>query len=50
MMRARSNRAAPVVRKPLTSAQKTQLLEVAANSPISSVLRTGIAIQSAIID
>jgi len=36
--------------KPLTSAQKTQLLEVAANSAISSVLSSGITIQSAIIE
>jgi len=36
--------------KPLTSAQKAQLLEVAANSAISSVLSSGITIQSAIID
>jgi putative redox protein len=34
----------------LTSAQKEIMLEVAANTPVTSVLRAGIAIQSALMD
>jgi putative redox protein len=36
--------------RPLSSAQKEIMLEVAANTPVTSVLRTGIAIQSALMD
>ena len=36
--------------RPLTSAQKEIMLEVAANTPVTSVLRAGIAIQSALMD
>ena len=36
--------------RPLTSAQKEILLEVAANTPVTAVLRAGIAIQSALMD
>jgi putative redox protein len=36
--------------KPLTAEQKAQLLEVAAATPVTSVLRSGIAIQSSVID
>jgi len=34
----------------LTAAQKETLLQIAGNSPISSLLRPGIAIQSALMD
>jgi putative redox protein len=34
----------------LTSSQKEQLLEIAANTPVTCVLRAGIAIQSALMD
>ena len=36
--------------RPLTSAQKEIMLQVAANTPVTSVLRAGIAIQSALMD
>lgn len=36
--------------KPLTAEQKARLLEVAAATPVTSVLRSGIAIQSSVID
>ena len=36
--------------RPLTAAQKEIMLEVAANTPVTSVLRAGIAIQSALMD
>jgi len=36
--------------KPLTAQQKAQLLEVAESSPVSSVLRAGIRIQSLVVD
>jgi len=36
--------------KPLTGAQKTQLLEVAETTPVSAVLRAGIRIQSSVVD
>jgi putative redox protein len=36
--------------KPLTAAQKTRLLEVAETTPVSSLLRAGIRIQSAVVD
>jgi putative redox protein len=36
--------------KPLTATQKTELLEVAETTPVSSVLRAGIRIQSAVVD
>jgi putative redox protein len=36
--------------KPLNSQQKAQLLKAADDSPLSGVLRPGIAIQSAIVD
>ncbi|MGH8133440.1 MAG: OsmC family protein [Steroidobacteraceae bacterium] len=36
--------------KPLSAAQKTRLLEVAENTPVSHVLRAGIAIQSSVVD
>jgi putative redox protein len=34
----------------LTAEQKARLLEVAANTPVTSVLRAGIAIQSSVIE
>jgi putative redox protein len=34
----------------LTAVQREQLLEVAANTPVTSVLRAGITIQSALMD
>jgi putative redox protein len=36
--------------KPLTPEQKTRLLDVAAATPVTSVLRLGIAIQSSVVD
>lgn len=36
--------------KPLTEGQKAQLLEVAAASPLSLLLRAGVPIQTAIVD
>jgi putative redox protein len=36
--------------RPLSSEQKEIILEVAANTPVTSVLRAGIAIQSALMD
>jgi putative redox protein len=36
--------------RPLTPAQKEIMLEVAARTPVTSVLRAGIAIQSALMD
>ena len=36
--------------RPLTSAQKETLLQVAANTPVTCLLRPGIAIQSALMD
>jgi putative redox protein len=36
--------------RPLSAEQKTQLLEVAADTPVTRVLRNGIAIQSAVQD
>ena len=36
--------------RPLSSAQKEIMLEVAANTPVTSVLRAGIAIQSTLMD
>jgi putative redox protein len=36
--------------RPLTAAQKEIMLEVAANTPVTSVLRAGIAIQSALME
>jgi putative redox protein len=36
--------------KPLTAEQKARLLEVAAATPVTSVLRAGIAIQSSVVD
>jgi putative redox protein len=36
--------------RPLTPEQKTQLLAVAEGTPVTGVLRAGIAIQSALID
>jgi putative redox protein len=36
--------------RPLTAEQKTRLLEVAEATPVSSVLRAGIRIQSAVVD
>jgi putative redox protein len=36
--------------KPLTAAQKSQLLEVAEATPITGVLRPGIRIQSSVVD
>jgi putative redox protein len=36
--------------RPLTPEQKTQLLAVAEGTPVTSVLRAGIAIQSAVMD
>jgi len=36
--------------RPLTSEQKTRLLEVAAGTPVTAVLKSGITIESAVID
>jgi putative redox protein len=36
--------------RPLTPEQKTRLLEVAADTPVTSVLRSGIPIQSSVVD
>ncbi|HYL02925.1 MAG TPA: OsmC family protein [Steroidobacteraceae bacterium] len=36
--------------KPLSAAQKSRLLEVAEATPVTSVLRPGILIQSAVVD
>jgi putative redox protein len=36
--------------RPLTAAQKTQLLQVAETTPVSAVLRAGIRIQSSVVD
>jgi len=36
--------------RPLTTPQKETMLEVAANTPVTRVLRAGIAIQSALMD
>jgi len=36
--------------RPLTPPQKEVMLEIAANTPVTCVLRTGIAIQSALMD
>ena len=36
--------------KPLSAAQKAQLLKAAEDSPVSNVLRRGLEIQSAVID
>jgi putative redox protein len=36
--------------RPLTGEQRTALLEVAAGTPVTSVLRSGIPIQSAVIE
>ena len=36
--------------RPLTAEQKTRLLEVADSTPVTAVLKRGIAIQSALID
>lgn len=36
--------------RPLTAEQKEQLLQVAAETPVTSVLRAGIAIQSSVVD
>jgi len=36
--------------RPLTAPQKESLLEVAANTPVTRVLRAGIAIQSTLMD
>jgi putative redox protein len=36
--------------RPLSSEQKEIILEVAANTPVTSVLRAGIAIQSALME
>jgi putative redox protein len=36
--------------RPLSTEQKTQLLEVAAGTPVTSVLRGGIAIQSSVVE
>jgi putative redox protein len=36
--------------RPLTADQKEQLLQVAAETPVTSVLRAGIAIQSSVVD
>jgi putative redox protein len=36
--------------KPLSAEQKARLLEVAASTPVTSVLRSGIAIQSSVVD
>ena len=36
--------------RPLSAEQKTRLLEIAANTPVTSVLRSGIFIQSSVVD
>jgi putative redox protein len=36
--------------RPLTAEQKARLLEVASGTPVTAVLKTGIAIQSSVID
>ena len=36
--------------RPLTAAQKEKMLQVAANTPVTCVLRAGIAIQSVLMD
>jgi len=36
--------------RPLTAPQKESMLEIAANTPVTRVLRAGIAIQSALMD
>ena len=36
--------------RPLTAEQKERLLQVAAETPVTSVLRAGIAIQSSVVD
>jgi putative redox protein len=36
--------------RPLSPEQKTQLLEIAGGTPVTSVLRGGIAIQSSVVD
>jgi len=36
--------------RPLTTEQKAQLLEVASGTPVTAVLKAGIAIQSAVVD
>jgi putative redox protein len=36
--------------RPLTADQKEQLLQVAAETPVTNVLRAGIAIQSSVVD
>jgi putative redox protein len=36
--------------RPLTAEQKEQLLQVVAETPVTSVLRAGIAIQSSVVD
>ena len=36
--------------RPLSAQQKEQLLQVAAETPVTSVLRAGIAIQSSVVD
>jgi len=36
--------------RPLSAQQKEQLLQVAAETPVTSVLRVGIAIQSSVVD
>ena len=36
--------------RPLTAEQKEQLLQVAGETPVTSVLRAGIAIQSSVVD
>ncbi|HET7757183.1 MAG TPA: OsmC family protein [Steroidobacteraceae bacterium] len=36
--------------KPLSAAQKSRLLEVAEATPVTTVLRSGIAIQSSVVD
>ena len=36
--------------RPLSAEQKTRLLEAAAATPVTSVLRAGIAVQSSVID
>lgn len=36
--------------KPLSATQKTHLLEVAENTPVTGVLRAGIRIQSSVVD
>ncbi len=36
--------------KPLSAQQKAQLLEIAAGSPVASVLRRGVAMQTAVVE